>query len=117
MLHKLIGHLFGHRGTVQGAHMDSTVSVLPTGVHHKGLGGRNRHPAWWGRWAWVLLSFCCKSWAKPGVSTIWRMCCSQELMFYSLLLTAHQRQLFTSSSSSSLTLQRMHVTLSSHGII
>lgn len=100
MPHKLTRHSLGHRALVQGDQTDSTVPVLPTGVHRKGLGGRNKHPLC--RWAWMTLNFCYLSWAKPSVSIIWRVGCSLKLMFYPLRLTAHHRQLFTSSSTSSL---------------
>lgn len=97
-LHELIRHPLGRKAPMQGDQMDSIVPVLPTGVHHKGLRGRNRHPPH--SWAWVLLSLCHKSWAKVSLSTIWRAGCSLEVIFYPLQLTAHHGQLFTSSSTS-----------------
>lgn len=101
-LHKLTGHSLGHRAPVQGDQIDYIIPVLPTGVHLKQLGGKNRVALH--RWTWLLLSFCQKNWAKSSVSTIWRAGCSLECPSYSLQLIAHHRQLFTSSSTSLLML-------------
>lgn len=53
-LHKLTRHSLGHRAPVQGAQMSYIIPALPTGVHLKQLGGKNRDALH----RWLLLSFC-----------------------------------------------------------
>ena len=88
VLHELIGHPLGTE------FLCKVIRWTP----QQGAGGKEQAPSQ--RWAWVLLSFCHNSWAKPSVSTVWRVSCSLELVFYPFQLTAHQGQLFISSTFS-----------------
>lgn len=95
--------------------MDDIIPVLPTGVHPKWLGGKNRDALH--RWACLLLSFCQKIWLSQVLVPF-----GEQVAAWNSYLSPFSSQLITGSFSHHLAppcshFQRAHITLSSYGII